>query len=188
MNRYPEIYKALKGICGLKVLKNEPLSRHTTMKIGGPADILVIPTDPASLTEVLSVTQGVNKYVIGNGSNILVRDRGITGVVIKISGCLNSFACDGRTITVGAGTLVQPLIRKLASLGLSGLEFASWVPASVGGAVVMNMGAFGDDIGSLVEYVEVLNREGKIEKWGGKTCLLPIGRATLRTGSLCRPA
>jgi UDP-N-acetylmuramate dehydrogenase len=157
-----DIYKELSELKTAKVLKKEPLCRHTTLKVGGPADILVIPKDLKTLQDILRITVGIKKYVIGNGSNLLIPDAGIRGLVIKMSGGVNSFDCDGRMATVGAGTLMQPLIRKLAELGLSGLEFSAWVPAALGGAVVMNMGAFGDEIGNVIESVEILEPSGKL--------------------------
>jgi UDP-N-acetylmuramate dehydrogenase len=159
--KYNEIFKELKRIKSAKVLRDEPLSRHTTFKIGGPADILVIPKDLDALREVLSATQGIKKYIIGNGSNLLIPDKGLEGIVIKVSGGMNDFECEGRHVTVGAGTLIQPLLRKLAGAALSGLEFAAGVPAAVGGAVVMNLGAFGHDIGRLIEYADIISAAGK---------------------------
>lgn len=161
MARYKEIFRELKKIRSARVLRDEPLSRHTTFRIGGPADIFVIPKDLLSLKEVLSVTQGIKKYIMGNGSNLLLPDKGIRGIVIKVSGGLNDFECDGRHVTVGAGTLVQPLIHKLAGLSLSGLEFAAGVPAALGGSIVMNMGAFGHDISGLIEHVEMISGSGR---------------------------
>ena len=164
MPSYSDIYKEIKKLKNVKSFKDEALSRHTTLRIGGPADILVMPKDLEALQEVLRVTSGIKKYVFGNGSNLLIPDNGLKGIVIKISGGMNSFECNGRFVTVGAGTLMQALIKKLASLGLSGVEFAAWVPAAIGGAIVMNMGAFGEEIGSIVEYAEILDRDGKIKK------------------------
>jgi UDP-N-acetylmuramate dehydrogenase len=164
MPDYLDVYKELNKIKTAKVLNRELLSRHTTLKIGGPADILVIPKDVETLQEVLHVTDGVKKYVIGNGSNLLLPDAGLRGVVIKISGGVNGFDCQGRTVTVGGGTLIQALLRKLADCGLSGLEFSAWVPAAVGGAIVMNMGAFGEQIGDIVEFVEILEPTGKLRR------------------------
>ena len=164
MPSYSDIYKEIKKIKNVKSFKDEALSRHTTLRIGGPADILVMPKDLEALQEVLRVTSGIKKYVFGNGSNLLIPDNGLKGVVIKISGGMNSFECNERFVTVGAGTLMQSLIKKLASLGLSGLEFAACVPAAIGGAIVMNMEAFGEETGSIVEYAEILDRDGKVKK------------------------
>jgi UDP-N-acetylmuramate dehydrogenase len=164
MSSNREIFKELKKLRTARVLRDEPLSRHTTLRIGGPADVLVIPKDIRALQAILHMTEGVKKYVIGNGSNLLIPDGGIRGVVIKISGGMDGFECGGRSVRVGAGTLVQPLLNKLASIGLSGLEFSAWVPAAVGGAVVMNMGAFGQDIGSLVEYADIIDARGKTQR------------------------
>jgi UDP-N-acetylmuramate dehydrogenase len=160
MSSNQEIFKELKKLRTARVLRDEPLCRHTTLKIGGPADVLIIPKDIRALQDILRMTKGMKKYVIGNGSNLLIPDGGIRGIVIKISGGLDDFECAGRSVRVGAGTLLQPLLNKLASMGLSGLEFSAWVPAAVGGAVVMNMGAFGQDIGSLVEYADIIEADG----------------------------
>jgi len=164
MPNYLDIYKELKKVKTAKTLKNEPLSRHTTLRVGGPADILVIPKDVGALKDVLSITNSIKKYIIGNGSNLLIPDRGLRGIVIKMSGGINSFDCNGRYVTVGSGTLLQALIRRLASLGLSGLEFSAWVPAAIGGAIVMNMGAFGEEVGDIVEYAEILDAGGELMK------------------------
>lgn len=164
MPSYSDIYKELKRIKAAKIFKNEPLSRHSTLRIGGPADILVVPKDADSLRDVLRATDGIKKYIIGNGSDLLIPDRGLRGIVIKISGGINNIDRNGRLVTVGAGTLLQPLIRQLVSAGLSGLEFAAWVPAAMGGAIMMNLGAFGEEIGNIVEYVEIMEPKGSIRK------------------------
>lgn len=164
MPDHSEIYKELTKIRSARILKNEPLSRHTTLRVGGPADILVIPKDVKALQEVLRATAGIKKYVIGNGSNLLLPDCGLRGVVIKMSGGINGLECNGRFVTVGAGTLLQHLIRHVAALGLSGLEFSAWVPAAIGGAIVMNMGAFGEEMGKFVEYADVLDESGMVRK------------------------
>lgn len=164
MVNYKDIYKELRKLRGAKVLLNEPLSNHTTLRIGGPASILVIPRDAFTVQEIIRITPGIKKYVIGNGSNILMPDIGLKGLVIKVSGCLNDFSCEGRSVTLGAGTLIQPLIRRLAKMDLSGLEFASGVPAALGGSIIMNMGAFGHELGKMVDHVQVVTRNGRIEK------------------------
>ena len=164
MSSKQELYKELKKLRMARTFRDEPLSRHTTLRIGGPADILTIPKNMSALQELLRITKGMKKYIIGNGSNLLIPDRGLRGTVIKISGGLNGFECYGRSVYLGAGTLVQPLLRKLASLGLSGLEFSAWVPAAIGGAVTMNMGAFGLDIGSLIDFADVIDADGRTRR------------------------
>ncbi len=161
---HQDLYKELKALGPAKLMRNEPLSRHTTLRIGGPADILVVPKDIEELRNILNISRGVKKYVIGNGSNLLVPDKGLRGLVIKIAGGLKRFECDGRKVSVGAGELIQSVLKRTAMLGLSGLEFSAWVPASAGGAVVSNMGAFGECIGDLVEKVQVIMPSGKIEE------------------------
>jgi UDP-N-acetylmuramate dehydrogenase len=162
MSEYENIANELKNIKGLKVLKGELLSKHTTFKIGGPAKILVIPSSIGALKELIVSTKGIPKYIIGNGSDLLVSDNGINGIVIKISKCLDGLSVNGTLVTAGAGTLTHQLLLKLASLGLSGLEFAAGIPAALGGAVVMNMGARGSDISNIVNSVEFMDPKGKI--------------------------
>jgi len=166
MGDIKEIIKELKALSGVKVSTNEPLNRHTSFRIGGPAKALVIPYSTAALQSIMDVTRGIKKYVIGNGSNVLLPDRGLKGLVIKMSGGIKGLEIEGRTATVGASHLIQPLIRHLAKAGLSGLEFGAWVPAALGGALFMNMGAFGRDMSDLVEYVDVIGPSGKIERLG----------------------
>ena len=164
MVNYQELYRELKKLSSVKVMKNELLSRHTTLRIGGPADVLAIPKDLEGLKNILQISQGLKKHIIGNGSNILMPDRGLRGLVIKIAGGMKDFDCDGRIVTAGAGNLMQPLLKRTASLGLSGLEFSAWVPAALGGAVFSNMGAFGEEMGDIIQSIEVMLPSGKIER------------------------
>jgi len=163
MENIETIVSDLKKINNIIIKKNAPLSNYTTLKTGGPAAILAIPSSISALKEMLLITRGLKKYIIGNGSNLLLPDSGLRGIVIRLSRGINDFECDGRKVVVGGGTLIQPLIRKLSNLGLSGLEFAIGIPAATGGAIAMNMGALGSEIGDLIEYVEIIDASGK--KW-----------------------
>lgn len=163
-----QIIKDIKKIDRIKVFTNEPLARHTSFRIGGPARILVIPSDVSALQKIMEMTQGYKKYVIGNGSDLLLPDGGLNGIVIKMCGGIKDVEVDGRMVTVSAAQLLQPLLKILLKAGLSGLEFGAWVPASLGGSVFMNMGAFDQEIGDLVEYLDVMGPSGKIERLGKK--------------------
>ena len=148
-----------------KVLENEPLSNHTTMKIGGPADVLVEPANIEKLQELMSI---INKHqakwtVIGRGSNLLVSDKGIEGVVIKLGAGLDHMELDGEQLTVGGGFSLIKLVTVISKKGLSGLEFAGGIPGSVGGAVFMNAGAHGSDISKVLIKARVLFEDGTIE-------------------------
>ena len=126
-----------------KVLMNEPLANHTTMKIGGPADLFIEPTSIENLEKIMNV---INKHhlpwrVIGRGSNLLVSDEGIEGVVIKLGKGLDHLEINETEVRAGAGFSLVTLSVQISKKGLSGLEFASGIPGSVGGAVYMNAGA-----------------------------------------------
>ncbi len=128
------------------VLIDEPMSEHTTFKVGGCADVFVRPQSIEEATEIvrLLLAQGETYTVIGNGSNLLVSDKGYRGCIV----CMGpeDISVDGRMITAGAGALLSKVARKAYENGLTGLEFASGIPGSVGGAIVMNAGAYGGEM------------------------------------------
>lgn len=148
-----------------KVIENEPLAHHTTIKIGGPAEIFVEPKDIESLKKVLSIIRNrdVHFRVIGRGSNLLVSDEGIKGVVIKLGQGLDHLEMDGDTITVGAGYSLVKLATVLSRQGFSGLEFAAGIPGSVGGAVYMNAGAHRSDMSNILVRAHILFEDGTME-------------------------
>ncbi|MTH52639.1 UDP-N-acetylmuramate dehydrogenase [Bacillus mangrovi] len=148
-----------------KVLVNEPLAKHTTMKIGGPADCLVVPKDIDSIKKIISIIKdhGVSWRAIGRGSNLLVSDEGIEGVVIKLGDGLDHLEIDGEVLTVGGGYSVIKLATIISKKGLSGLEFSSGIPGSVGGAVYMNAGAHGSDMSKILVKAHILFEDGTME-------------------------
>lgn len=148
-----------------KVLRNEPLANHTTMKIGGPADIFIEPKDMQSIKNTVDIIKrnGIEWIAIGRGSNLLVSDKGIEGAVIKLGDGLDHLSIEGETITVGAGFSVVRLSTMISKKGLSGLEFASGIPGSVGGAVYMNAGAHGSDISKILVKAHILFADGTME-------------------------
>ncbi|QOY34377.1 UDP-N-acetylmuramate dehydrogenase [Anaerobacillus isosaccharinicus] len=146
--------------------ENEPLANHTTWKIGGPARLLVIPKDIECLITTLVITNESNvpAFIIGRGSNLLISDEGIEGVVVKITDCLDHLEVNGKEVLVGAGYSLIKLATILSKQGLSGLEFAGGIPGSVGGAVFMNAGAHKSDISKILKKARVLYPDGT-EKW-----------------------
>ncbi|MDR6124274.1 UDP-N-acetylmuramate dehydrogenase [Bacillus sp. SLBN-46] len=160
-----EIIKELQTLNIGKVKENELLANHTTMKIGGPADLFIEPSSVENLKKVMSVINkhGLNWRAIGRGSNLLVSDKGIEGVVIKLSSGLDHLEIDGTTITVGGGHSLVSLATLISKKGLAGLEFASGIPGSVGGAVYMNAGAHGSDISKILTKAHVLFENGSME-------------------------
>ncbi|MCU4711728.1 UDP-N-acetylmuramate dehydrogenase [Bacillus cereus] len=147
------------------VLVNESLARYTTMKIGGPADILIVPKHVAGIEKTLQlVKQYKTKWtVIGRGSNLLVSDQGIEGVVIRLGEGLDHLEVEKHKVRVGSGYPLIKLSTLLSRQGLAGLEFASGIPGSVGGAVYMNAGAHKSDISSVLSKALILFEDGTID-------------------------
>lgn len=146
-----------KNFPGALVLTEEPMKGHTTFRIGGPADIYIEP-DYASIIPLVQYlkAQDVPFMVIGNGSNLLVSDEGIDGVVISLGKNSDGITISGDTMVVEAGAMLSSVANAAADAGLTGLEFASGIPGSIGGAVYMNAGAYGGEIKDVIESVLVL--------------------------------
>jgi UDP-N-acetylmuramate dehydrogenase len=148
-----------------KVLIGEALANHTTMKIGGPADLFVEPSSIKGLETTIALINefGVKWRAIGRGSNLLVSDLGIEGVVIKLGEGLDSLEIDGAEVTIGGGFPLVKLATVLSRKGLSGLEFAGGIPGSLGGAVYMNAGAHRSDMSQIVKKAYILFEDGTFE-------------------------
>jgi len=147
----------------MKYLRNESLSKHSSFKIGGPALYFCEPSNSAEILEALAFAKA-NKFalaIIGSGTNLLIPDSGFQGLVIKIGAKLKSIKITGTKIEVGSGMGITSLVTKLATKGLGGIEFLAGIPGSIGGAVVMNAGAWGDEIGRYVENVTVVDLKGR---------------------------
>lgn len=153
-----ELKDTLKG----RVLDCEPLSRHTSWRIGGPADIFVVPRDIDDLSRVLSYAheKQIPAYVMGNGTNLLVSDRGVRGIVVKIGPGLGHVQVQGNYITAGAGVSLPRLAARALQSCLAGFEFLAGIPGTVGGALVMNAGANGSTVGELVKRVLTVDYQG----------------------------
>lgn len=149
-----------------RVLYEAPLADYTTFKIGGPAQVLAFPSSTAEVAELIkaAIRYEMPVTVLGNGSNILVRDKGIRGLVMKFGGNMSQMKRLGKTIVSGAGAGLGELARFAAQEGLSGLEFSVGIPGSIGGAVFMNAGAYNGEISVLVESVTAVSLQGEIEK------------------------
>jgi len=145
------------------VRRDAPLARHVAFRIGGPADVLVIPRSLTELRAAVTVLweEGIPPVILGQGSNVVIGDRGIRGVVVKIGKGVDRISIDEARVVAEAGAGLPALALRSARRGLAGLEFAAGIPASVGGAVVMNAGAHGHAMSDVVERVEVLTPEGE---------------------------
>lgn len=149
-----------------KVLRNEPLSKHTTFGIGGPADYYA---EVQTLTELSYLQQESQEsdtpiFFLGSGSNLLVSDRGIEGLVVRLRGEFEEMHFNGEEVRAGTGVFLPKFVRACADRGLSGVEFLVGVPGTIGGALVMNAGTRQWGIGECLKSVEVLERNGEIER------------------------
>lgn len=163
---YDDMTSAVRG----SVLKDEPLKNHTYFKIGGPASILVEPEDTEDLKIVLKLIKkhGVNCFIIGNGTNLLVADEGYKGAIVKVGEKFNYFERNGNNVVAGAGALLSILAKFLAREGLAGFEFASGIPGYLGGAIYMNAGAYGGEMKQVVKSVKCIDFEGNIHEFSNE--------------------
>ena len=154
------------GCTAKELLLEEPMAKHTSFRIGGPADVLAQPADEAELAALLKRAgeHAVPVTLVGNGSNLLVRDKGIRGLVIKLSNIFSSITVDGNVMTFGSGISLAMASKKAASLSLSGMEFAVGIPGTIGGAVYMNAGAYDGEMAKVVTCVRVMDMQGKISE------------------------
>ena len=160
-----EIYEALCGILDrTAVLAQEPMKAHTTFRIGGPADVFVTPKSDEELAAVLAFCrkQQIPYFVMGNGSNLLVSDAGFRGVIIQIYKTMQGCSTKGSTMQAQAGILLSSLAAEAKEHSLTGLEFASGIPGTLGGAVTMNAGAYGGEMKDVLRKVRVLDEAGQI--------------------------
>ena len=150
------------------ILLDEPMSRHTTFRVGGPADFFVTPKAKEEVRDVIRICKeaGMPYYIIGNGSNLLVSDAGYRGVIVQIYKEMNEVKVEGDLVKAQAGALLSGIAAKALGAELSGFEFASGIPGTIGGACVMNAGAYGGEMKDVLESVTVLTGECKIIELG----------------------
>lgn len=177
------IKEAFVGFAG-EIRFNEPMHRHTSFKIGGEADAMIFPEGVDDLkTAVLGIKkQRMPFFVMGKGTNLLVLDGGIRGIVINLRSFRKLSPMPDNSLYAGAGIQLQLIARHAAGMGLSGLEFASGIPGSLGGAIVMNAGANGGEIGPLIRGIRILGMDGEIRdikgdrlRFGYRSSYLPQG-------------
>ena len=179
---------------GIKNIRfSEPMSQHTSFKVGGPAELFFEPADVEELKKTLGfvIEHKIPYYVIGNGTNLLVGDNGIRGAIIKVGESFGEIDIVGEEITVECGVLLSTLSKAAARNALTGLEFASGIPGYLGGAVAMNAGAYGGEMKDVVEKIEAVDIKGQTHtfdkaslKFSYRKCELPadmiITKAYLR--------
>src|SRR6266487_387952 len=153
-----------------KVLEQEPLARYTTWRLGGPARYLVLPADADDVVKALELAQerGLPWVVLGLGSNVLVKDGGFPGVVIRMGKGLDRFEMKGATAIVGAGMPTPILARRTAEAGFVGVERFVGIPGTVGGGIFMNAGCHGAEFAEIVTEVTVMDPRGKVKQLSRK--------------------
>lgn len=167
------LYDRLRGeLPGLEVLTDEPMSRHTTFRVGGPAKLMALPkTEEETVAAVrLARELEVRPVFVGNGSNLLVDDAGLDAFVVKMTPGLSWWRTEGTVLTAGSGILLGSLANEAARHGLTGLEFAHGIPGSLGGAVTMNAGAYDGEMRQVVISVRVLDHRGEIAEIPAEQC------------------
>ena len=162
-----KIYDGLIGILDKEDIKiDEPMKKHISFRVGGPADILVKPRTEDQIKNVINLLkkEEVPYLVIGNGSNLLIKDAGIRGVVVEISDNFNKFEIDGNIVNAQSGVLLAVLGKAILGAELKGFEFAAGIPGTLGGALTMNAGAYGGEMKDIVKSVKVMDEEGNIKE------------------------
>ena len=162
---------------------NAPMSEHTTFKIGGAADLLIFPSTTDEVISIFKLTseRGLDCTILGNGSNVLVLDGGIRGVVMKFNGEFSTIKREGRRLIAGAGAKLKDVSEFAADNGLSGLEFAIGIPGSIGGAIFMNAGAYGGEMKNVVSVVRAVSRDGRMVELRGNELDLGYRRSVFQS-------
>ena len=169
MNKYDK----LEEIVGKDKIKyNEKMSKYTTMRVGGPCDCIVFPDEISKIKEVIDFckNENITFFVIGNGSNLLVKDEGIHGVVIKLGHRFGKIELDGEYILAYAGATMPALSQLAKKNSLKGLEFACGIPGTIGGGVKMNAGAYGSQISDILYEVTYMDEKEEIKTIKNKEC------------------
>ncbi len=158
----------LRGIPDLEVRQDEPLSAHTSFRIGGPADWLALPHSVQALQATVRAAHetGTPLTILGSGTNVLVRDGGVRGMVLRLAENLAAIRVQGEEIDAEAGALMRDVAEAAARHGLGGLEFACGIPGSLGGAVRMNAGAYGGEMKDVVRWVDVVDENADLRRLG----------------------
>ena len=153
-----------------QTVKNAPMREYTTLKLGGPADYLVTPHSSRELVQILAEARDslLPVTMIGHGSNLLVLDGGIRGLVIRTAGGMRDCFVKGNLLVADAGTMMGTASALAAEFSLTGIEFAAGIPGTIGGGVIMNAGAYGGELGQFVQEVSVIHLDGSMESMKAK--------------------
>lgn len=168
------------------ILLNEPMCKHTTFRVGGKADFFVRISSPAQLAGLTSRLrqEEVPYFILGNGSNLLVGDGGYRGVILQIGGKMSTLSAEDNCVRAGAGALLSGAAKYAMEHGLTGLEFASGIPGTIGGGIMMNAGAYGGEMKQVVRRVTVLDENGEINTLDGNAMEFGYRTSIVRKKSL----
>lgn len=173
MTKLDQIYDRLcREVPGLELRRDEPMARHTTFKVGGPATLMALPGTEEELLAAVrtALEEGITPLFVGNGSNLLVDDAGLDALVVKTAPRVSRVEVRENTLRAGAGISLAQLASEAADHGLTGLEFAHGIPGSLGGAVVMNAGAYGGELCQVISQVRALDSRGQVRELAGDAC------------------
>lgn len=164
--------RLVQTVPNLELRHDEPMSRHTTFKVGGPARLMALPKTEAEVVSAVRLAREleIEPLFVGNGSNLLVDDKGLDAFVVKTVPGLSWWRAEGTQLTAGCGVLLSSLAAEAARHSLTGLEFAHGIPGSLGGAVTMNAGAYGGELCQVVRSVRVLEPDGRVTELPAETC------------------
>lgn len=170
-----------------RVLQKEPMKNHTTFRVGGEAKALVLVDTVDELKSLLKLLkeEAVPYMILGNGSNLLVSDEGYDGIMIKLAGEFLNVKAEGTKITAGSGVLLSKVCKTAESESLTGLEFAYGIPGTVGGAMVMNAGAYGGEMKDVVSLVKVLTKEGDVVEFLPNELSFSYRSSVIRREAMC---
>ena len=159
--------KQLKSLVKGTIFENEPMSKHTSYGIGGPASAYIIPKDRFDLSNILKFANrySIPTYFIGSGSNLLVSDKGINGLVLSPAKSLKQLTINASSVDAEAGVMLGKLVKETIKNNLTGLESLVGVPGTLGGALIMNAGAFGGEISNYLLHVDTMTMDGSIHKY-----------------------
>lgn len=167
-----------------KILYNEPMKKHTTFRVGGAVEYFLM---PESVEEIQAVTELLKEYqipflTVGNGSNLLVGDKGMEGAVLHLGRNFNAISVEGTRVCAQAGALLSAIANRAAKEQLAGLEFAAGIPGSLGGAVAMNAGAYGGEMKQIIKSVTLLTDDGRVETVGNEEMEFGYRHSIVQTG------
>ena len=172
MTKLDTLYETLRErLPELELLRDEPMSRHITFRVGGPASLMALPKKEFDLVEAVRIARSmeIEPIFVGNGSNLLVDDKGLDAFVVKTGG-LSYVRVEGETVTAGCGALLASIANEAAKRSLTGFEFAHGIPGTLGGAVSMNAGAYGGEMVQVVASVLALDENSQFREMTAEEC------------------